>query len=54
MHLIKPVNGKEYQYKYFFVDVKGGQRIYLENTDAASKAGLVKKKTTIFGINWGG
>ncbi|KAK4109583.1 TIM21-domain-containing protein [Canariomyces notabilis] len=53
MHLIKRAGEHEYQYKYFFVDVRGHQRIYLENADASRAQSTEKKGFKLFGVNWG-
>ncbi|TPX11959.1 uncharacterized protein E0L32_007262 [Thyridium curvatum] len=50
IHMIKRANGSDYEYKYFYVDVKGHQRIYLENAETSSKS--VDGKTRLFGIRW--
>ncbi|POS81114.1 import inner membrane translocase subunit tim-21, mitochondrial [Diaporthe helianthi] len=51
MHLIRYAGQSEHQYKYFYVDVKGHQRIYLENADTKSiKEG--GRGTKLFGIKW--
>jgi mitochondrial import inner membrane translocase subunit TIM21 len=50
--MIRPARGGEFEYKYFFVDVKGEERIYLENADTASPSSD-KKKLRLFGVNWG-
>ncbi|KAK0704219.1 TIM21-domain-containing protein [Apiosordaria backusii] len=57
VHLFKPVGGREYEYKYFYVDVRGhSQRIYLENAEAtAALAAKERSKTEGFkflGIRW--
>ena len=49
IHLIKYPGHSEHEYKYFYLDVKGHQRIYLEdagNTQQGSKG------TKLFGIKW--
>jgi import inner membrane translocase subunit TIM21 len=51
MHMIKRRNRGEFEYKYFFVDVAGHQRIYLENADG-SGSGADKKRGRLFGISW--
>lgn len=51
LHMIKPRGASDYEYKYLFVDVKGQDRIYLENAEA-SGAGK-KKQLRMFGVNWG-
>ncbi|KAM7220952.1 TIM21 domain containing protein [Rhypophila decipiens] len=57
LHLIKRAGHKEYEYRYFFLDVKGQHRIYLENADAAAAAGASKGKDgkgfKLFGIQIG-
>ncbi|KAI0404326.1 import inner membrane translocase subunit tim-21, mitochondrial [Xylaria palmicola] len=51
MHLIKRAGHNTFEYKYLFVDVKGHQRIYLENADAKAPGGD-SKKFKLFGVNW--
>jgi mitochondrial import inner membrane translocase subunit TIM21 len=46
----RPSDG-EFVYKYLALDVKGHQRIYLENADAISKR-PEKSKTKLFGVSW--
>jgi import inner membrane translocase subunit TIM21 len=51
-HMVKHPGQSDYEYKYLFVDVKGHERIYLENADtAAARSG--KKPVTFFGVKWG-
>ena len=52
MHMIKRAGHDEYEYKYFFVDVRGHQRIYLENADAAHAKSGERKGFRMFGVNW--
>ncbi|KAK5660468.1 hypothetical protein OQA88_13015 [Cercophora sp. LCS_1] len=52
MHLIRKAGQEDFQYKYFFVDVRGHQRIYLENADAALAAKGGKKEFKLFGVKW--
>ncbi|KAL2255550.1 hypothetical protein VTK26DRAFT_3143 [Humicola hyalothermophila] len=52
MHLIKRPGHGEYEYKYFFVDVRGHRRIYLENADAARPKSGERKGFKLFGVNW--
>lgn len=53
MHLVKRAGRGEYEYRHFYVDVRGQQRIYLENADVSAKvADSKRKKTTLFGIKW--
>ncbi|KAM0524589.1 hypothetical protein ACHAPE_000687 [Trichoderma viride] len=51
-HMVIPRGESEYDYKYLFVDVKGHERIYLENADTA-KARTGKKPVSFFGVKWG-
>ncbi|KAM0465571.1 hypothetical protein ACHAPV_001623 [Trichoderma viride] len=51
-HMVIPRGESEYDYKYLFVDVKGHERIYLENADTA-KARAGKKPVSFFGVKWG-
>ena len=41
----------QFSYGYLAVDVRGQQRIYVENADAA-KGEVKKKPGTILGIRW--
>lgn len=50
IHLIKYRGHSDYDYKYFYIDIKGHQRIYLENADASSQQGTGGMK--LFGIKW--
>ncbi|KUI69095.1 Mitochondrial import inner membrane translocase subunit TIM21 [Cytospora mali] len=50
IHLIKHPGQSEHQYKYFYVDVKGHQRIFLE--DAEGQQGSGHKGAKLFGIKW--
>jgi mitochondrial import inner membrane translocase subunit TIM21 len=49
--MIKRAGEHEFEYKYLFLDVKGEQRIYLENTDASPKS-AGKGTGKVFGIQW--
>ncbi|KAI0099919.1 import inner membrane translocase subunit tim-21 [Nemania sp. FL0031] len=51
VHLVKRAGHHEFEYKYLFVDVKGHQRIYLENADAKGFGGD-SKRFKLFGVNW--
>ncbi|KAI1324175.1 import inner membrane translocase subunit tim-21, mitochondrial [Xylariaceae sp. FL0255] len=51
VHLVKLAGHAEFQYRYLFVDVKGHQRIYLENSDAKASSG-VSKEFKLFGVKW--
>ena len=51
MHLVKRPGG-DFEYKHLYLDVRGHQRIYLENSDASSREGTQKPKTRLFGIKW--
>ena len=52
IHMIKPRGQPDYEYKYFYVDVKGHERVYLENADS-SAAAKGKKQLSLFGVKWG-
>jgi len=52
VHLIRRAGKGDYEYKHLYLDVRGHQRIYLENSDAASKDGTQKPNTRLFGIKW--
>ena len=52
MHLVKRPSDSEHEYKYFFVDIKGHERIYLENADAARAKDGENKGFRMFGIKW--
>ncbi|KAK4100289.1 TIM21-domain-containing protein [Parathielavia hyrcaniae] len=53
MHLVKRAGQGEHEYKYFFVDVKGHQRIYLENADASrAKEETARGGFKLFGVKW--
>ncbi|KAK0637104.1 TIM21-domain-containing protein [Bombardia bombarda] len=53
MHLIKYANHSDYAYQYFYLDVKGHQRIYLERADAGAGAAKGNDKGfKLFGVNW--
>jgi import inner membrane translocase subunit TIM21 len=51
MHMIKKPSNSEFVYKYLALDVKGHQRIYLENADASPDS-PAKSKTKFFGVSW--
>jgi import inner membrane translocase subunit TIM21 len=51
LHMIKGPSDRELVYKYLVLDVKGHQRIYLENADAASDS-PGKSKSKFFGVSW--
>ncbi|KAG5926263.1 mitochondrial import inner membrane translocase subunit tim21 [Claviceps africana] len=50
LHMVKQRGQSDYEYKYLFVDVKGHERIYLEN--AASSGNPVKRQLSFFGVKW--
>ncbi|KAG5973707.1 mitochondrial import inner membrane translocase subunit tim21 [Claviceps digitariae] len=50
MHMVRPRGQSDYQYKYLYLDVKGHERIYLEN--AAQSANPVKRQLSFFGVKW--
>lgn len=49
--MVKRRGESEYEYRYLFVDVKGHERIYLENAEAKASPG--KKQLSLFGVKWG-
>ncbi len=49
LHLVRRAGQSEFAYRYFYLDVPGHDRIYLENTPADSKG---DKARTLFGIKW--
>ena len=51
MHMTKRPSENEFVYKYLALDVKGHQRIYLENADASPESPS-KSKTKLFGVSW--
>ncbi|KAI9054499.1 hypothetical protein LZ554_001657 [Drepanopeziza brunnea f. sp. 'monogermtubi'] len=55
LHMVKSTPdselGSQFVYKYLALDVKGHQRIYLENADASLDS-PAKSKTKIFGVSW--
>ncbi|KAE9990325.1 hypothetical protein Vi05172_g12803 [Venturia inaequalis] len=50
VHLIRPKEGGEWEYKVLALDVPGHERVWLENMDR--KFGVDKKSGTMFGIKW--
>jgi import inner membrane translocase subunit TIM21 len=52
MHLVKRAGQAEHEYKYFFVDVRGHQRIYLENANASRAKEGENKGFRMFGVKW--
>ncbi|KAL2141291.1 hypothetical protein VTI28DRAFT_2626 [Corynascus sepedonium] len=52
IHLVKRAGQSEYEYKYFFLDIQGHQRIYLENADASRAKGGESKGFKLFGVKW--
>jgi import inner membrane translocase subunit TIM21 len=49
--MVKPPTEHEFIYKYLALDVKGHQRIYLENADAKPDS-PAKNKSKFFGVSW--
>ena len=47
--MVKAPGHSDFEYKYLFVDVKGHERIYLENADTKSGAA---KSFSFFGAKW--
>lgn len=53
MYLVRRAGEADFEYKYFFVDVKGNSRIYLENAEAsAAPNGEKAKGFKLFGVKW--
>ncbi|KAH7375131.1 import inner membrane translocase subunit tim-21 [Plectosphaerella cucumerina] len=52
LHLIKPKGHSDFEYKYMYLDVRGHQRIYLENADTDPN-NPNRSKVKFLGINWG-
>ncbi|KAF7530810.1 hypothetical protein G7054_g9487 [Neopestalotiopsis clavispora] len=50
VHLTKRAGASEFEYKHFYLDVPGHQRIWLENADSKSSSG--SKKYKFLGVNW--
>ncbi|KAG6009580.1 mitochondrial import inner membrane translocase subunit tim21 [Claviceps maximensis] len=50
LHMIRRRGQSDYEYKYLFLDVKGHERIYLEN--AASSENPAKRQFSLFGVKW--
>ncbi|KAL1982716.1 hypothetical protein VTN96DRAFT_967 [Rasamsonia emersonii] len=50
LHMVRPQDQNEYQYRILALDVKGHPRIYLENVSDSALGG--KKPLKIFGIQW--
>ncbi|ETS83278.1 Mitochondrial import inner membrane translocase subunit tim-21 [Pestalotiopsis fici W106-1] len=50
VHLTKRAGASEFEYKYFYLDIPGHQRIWLENAD--SKSSSTSKKYKFLGVNW--
>ncbi|OAQ69078.1 import inner membrane translocase subunit tim-21 [Pochonia chlamydosporia 170] len=50
LHMVRRRGESDFEYKYLFLDVKGHERIYLENADSASSSG--KKHLSFFGVKW--
>ena len=51
LHMTKRPSENEFVYKYLALDVKGYQRIYLENADTNLESSA-KSKTKFFGVSW--
>ncbi|PHH70413.1 hypothetical protein CDD80_6021 [Ophiocordyceps camponoti-rufipedis] len=51
LHMVKRQGESDYEYRYFFVDVKGHDRVYLEK--ASPETGAGKKQLSLFGVKWG-
>ncbi|KAL8372094.1 hypothetical protein RB595_001745 [Gaeumannomyces hyphopodioides] len=51
MHMVRCRGQEDFEYKYFFVDVAGHERIYLEGGGSWGSSGP-SKRGRLFGINW--
>ncbi|PFH56430.1 hypothetical protein XA68_16525 [Ophiocordyceps unilateralis] len=51
LHMVRRRGESDYGYRYFFVDVKGHERIYLDK--ARSEPSVGKKQLSLFGVKWG-
>jgi import inner membrane translocase subunit TIM21 len=51
MHMVRPRNASELEYKYLYIDIKGHDRIYLEKSDGSSSNG--RKALNFLGVKWG-
>ncbi|KAI6090189.1 import inner membrane translocase subunit tim-21, mitochondrial [Hypoxylon rubiginosum] len=51
VHLTKHAGHEDFEYKYFFIDIKGHSRIYLENADAQSSS-QGRKKVKFWGVSF--
>lgn len=52
MHLVKPADKGDFEYKYLFLEVKGHNRVYLENADAKRDGKDGKTGFRMFGFKW--
>lgn len=50
LHMVKRRGQSDYEYRYLFLDVKGHDRIYLENADSSGSS--VKRQLSFFGVKW--
>ncbi|KHN98067.1 import inner membrane translocase subunit tim-21 [Metarhizium album ARSEF 1941] len=50
LHMVRRRGEPDYEYKSLFLDVKGHERIYLENVHVPSSGG--KKQLSLFGVKW--
>lgn len=51
IQLTKHAGQSDFRYEYFYLDVPGHPRIYLENA-AAAKPTPKKKEFKLFGVKW--
>lgn len=49
--MVKYHGHSDFEYKYLYVDVKGHDRVYLENE--ATSGSKASKKLSFFGVKWG-
>lgn len=50
--MVKPVDKDDFEYKYLFLEVKGHNRVYLENADAKRVGKDGKTGFRMFGLKW--
>ncbi|GAB0136339.1 mitochondrial import inner membrane translocase subunit tim21 [Epichloe bromicola] len=50
LHMVKRRGQSDYEYRYLFLDVKGHDRIYVENADSSGSS--VKRQLSFFGVKW--
>ncbi|KAG6041381.1 mitochondrial import inner membrane translocase subunit tim21 [Claviceps citrina] len=51
LHMVRRRGQSDFEYKYFFLDVKGHDRIYLEKADGPEKSPS-RRQLSLFGVKW--